>query len=447
MQNEKRRPTAGLMGDGNSGKSTLFSAIAGSVASPSGPLRLTPTPIELVVCELRAGRVFSIVDRLGNKDEVPIDTLLPTMERLDADAEQLVLYSKPSPLLERIRLIDLPGMRMTHDHDDVVRRFLEGPESCDVLLHVVSEIDAVNGVFEVPDDAVLPREQVIFFNKIDRINWADDASYPERVAEETEDRVRERLLKTMGRTDLLPEVVACSSLVALAAEVFCDEIFQNVLRLAEPGDMAILSSKNFFHSEVDALPSVKDRSAILDAANKSLQGPWIAPDFHKPAFPVLRFAIGLCIKQGITSTDELRYAMRRFSGIDRVRSVVLKVATSPRIEMRRRMLGEVKRTESEMLALRQSLSTTRALAARAKRMEAKIAGNGLGQTEDRTFYNGLKAYLADQELQLSARLTTASQWVSGVRESYLRESENSSEQVSADYRSQQIHKRREDKCV
>ena len=402
MQNERRpRPTAGLMGECNSGKSTLLSAIAGYVASPSGPLRLTPTPIELVVCELRSGRVFSIVDRLGNKDEVPIDTLLPTMERLDADAEQLVLYSKPSPLLERIRLIDLPGVRMTHDHDDVVRRFLEGPESCDMLLHVVSEVDSVNRVFELSDDSVLPRERVIVFNKIDRvINWADDASYPERVAEETEDRVRERLLKTMDRTDLVPEVVAGSSIVALAAEVWDDEILQGVMQIAEPGDLAVLSAKHYLHKETDALPSVKERTALLDVANLRLQGPWISPDFHKPAFPVLRFAIGLGIKQGITSTDELRSAMRDFSGIDRIRSAVLAAAKSPRVETRRQMLGKVRKAEAEMLALRQALGETRKLAESTKRMEAKIAGNGgngLGKTEERTYYTNLRAYLENRE--------------------------------------------------
>ena len=420
MQNEKR-PIAVLIGDGNSGKSTAISALAGYVASPSGPLKLTQKPMELVVCERKAGRIFSVVNRFGNEEELPISALLPTMERLDADAEQLVLYSRPSSFLERVRLIDLPGLRMTQTHDDVVRRFLEGP-SCDVLLHVVSEIDAVDGVLdEVPDDAVLPRERVIVFNKIDRvIQWEDDASCPESVAEAIENRVRERLRKAMGRTDLVPEVVACSSLVSLAAEVWCDEILQGVLRLAESGDFAVLSAKHYLRTESDALPSVKERTAILDTANRLLQGAWVVPDFHKPAFAAMRFGMGYCMQRGLTSTDELRSAMRRCSGIERIRKVVLKVATSPRIEKRRRMLGEVKKTESEMLALRQSLGETRLLAEKAKRMESKNSGNGLGQNEERTFYTHLKWYLENQELQFSERLMRASEWISGVREAYLK---------------------------
>ena len=429
-----RRPVAGVIGDTNAGKSTVLSAIAGYVASPLGPLQLTSRPTELVVCERKAGSFFSVV-RYGTQENFPLNALLPTMERLDDTAERIILYSRPSSLLERIRLVDLPGVKMSYD--DVVRRFLEGPESCDVLLHVVSEVDTVNRVFEISDDSVLPRERVIVINKIDRLEWDDDTCLAS-VAEETENTVREGLLRTMGNTDLVSNVVACSSLVALAAQVWEDEILQGVLRLAEPGDMAILSSKHFFESEIDALPSVSDRTAILDAANDSLRGPWVAPDYHKPAFPALRMAIGLCLKQGITSTDALRAGLRSFSGIDRLRSVLLKVATSPRIETRRRLFVEVKQREAEMVELRQSLGSIRALTARIKRMEAEIAGNGFCHTEERRLYSDMKTHLAGQESQFSADLKTASEWVLDVSESYLAETKEASEQID---------KRREDKCV
>ena len=407
------RPIVAMVGNVDEGKSTLTNALVGKgIVAPYSPLRLTSALSEIRVCKDRAHRCFGVKFADGEETDVDIQDLWHTMSAGQQDIERLILYAEPSALLEHLRLIDLPGLQM--DHDEQVLEFLD-TETPDVLVNVVSESDSSVRLFEVSDTAaVLPCEHVIVVNKMDRcIDWADPAVCLEKVVTETEERVTENVKQQTNA-----KVVAVSGLVGLASDIWTDHTFEGVIHLAEPGDLSILSKHTYFGEERTGRLSVKDRQAVLDAANVCFQGPWIAPDYCKPAWPALMFAIGVTMHHQLKSPDAVREAMRRFSNIERLRSVLLSTSQSDRIKARQDALGAVGEAETERLRLRRSIAEVGSLLESTDRLATTVVNEGLGHTEERKYFSDLKAFLETREVELSVCLREKQQWLSKMQQAY-----------------------------
>ena len=398
-------PLVAIGGNMDVGKSTLINASLGGLFSPDSPLHLTRFISEIKESKEKSGRCFRMIFADGEETDIEIQSLWDTMEGQQKDIERLILYAEPSVLLNRMRLMDLPGMKM--ESDATVINFVR---ETDVLVYVVSETDSVR-LFEVTDTATtLPGETVIVVNKIDKgIDWQDPALCLEKVAKSTEDRAREDIQKQADNT----EVVAVSALVALASEIWDDHIFQGVLKLAEPGDFAIMEKTTYFGEERADLPSVSYRNAILEKANSCLEGPWPSPTFCKPAWPALMFAIGFAIHQEVKCPKSLRDSLRKFSGIDRLKEVLLSVSQSDRITARQEAEGAVSAAESEILRLQKSLAEVRRLLEGTDKMATQVNG-GFGHTEERRYFHTLKTHLETREVELAVGLRERQQWLSDM---------------------------------
>ena len=403
------KPVMGIAGDTNVGKSTSINALLGRPVSPFSPLHLTRVVGEIRASKEKSGNCFSVIFADGEETDIEIQSLWDTMEWDTMDGQQkaierLILYAEPSMLLQKTRLVDLPGLKM--DREATALEFLEN--ETDVLVYVVeSETDV--RLFEVTDPA-LPGETVIVVNKIDkRIDWQDPALCLEKVAKSTEDRAREDIQK---QADGNTEVVAVSALIALASEIWEDQIFESVLQIAKPGDLAIISKNTYFGEERAGLLSVQYRQTLLEQANSCFLGPWRSPAYAKPAFPALIFAIGLAIHQDLKSPKQLRDVMREFSGIDRLRSVLVSVSESARITARQEALD----AEAEIVASAKSLGEIRLLLDGTDRMAMRVGG--LGRTEEHRYFNELRNYLQAEEGKLALRLRERQQRLSSMRQAY-----------------------------
>lgn len=417
------RPIAAMVGDVDEGKSTLTNALVGNgLVAPDSPLKLTSCLSELRVCKDRARRSFGVIAD-GEETEVAIEALWDTMMEVgqgQQNIERVLLYAESSALLEQLRLIDLPGM----DDDEKVLEFLQ-TEPPDVLVHVASESGSVRLFSHT--DTTLPSERLIVVSKIDRgINWTDPNFCIETVATETEDRVHQDV---KNQTDDETKIVAASGLLGLACDLWDAGIFQGILRLAEPGDFEVVSKTTYFNEERAGLLSIKDRQALLDQANAAFQPPWISPEYCKPAWPALMFSTCLAIHDEVQSPEALRQKIHRFSGIDRLRSVLLSVSQSPRILEKHERLETVGEAEAEMLRLNRSLSQLRLLLQETDRMATTVT-EAIGQTQQRKYYDDITAHLEEQQINVSMRLREKQQWLSGVKKAYRQTASNHSDERS-----------------
>ena len=380
-------PVVGIVGDMDVGKSTLMNASTGSFGSPCSPLQLTGFISEIIACKERAGNCFRVIYADGEETDLDIEALWDTMEGIEGqhkDIERLILYVEPSMLLDKMRLVDLPGLKM--DKDAQVLEFIA--RETDVLVYVVEpETDVRLRLFEVTD-TTLPSETVVVVNKIDtqikRIDWENPALCLKDVVKSIENHAREQV------NDDNTEVIAVSALLALAGEIWDDQIFEGIINIAAPGDFAVMEKANYFSDE--------SRHALLEKANASLKGPWLSPAYNKPAFPALVFAIGLAIHQGLKSPAHLRQALHEFSGIHRLRETILSVSESENARTTARQAALA--AEEEILGLHRSQGEIRLLLEATDKMATQV-GDGLAHTEERRYFHQIKAHLEAREGELA----------------------------------------------
>ncbi len=114
-----------VMGEFSSGKSTFVNAIIGDNVAPTG---ITPTTATINVLKYGRERGGRIVYRDGTVDVLEWDALFAALHALDdkraLDIQQVeILY--PLPQLERIHIVDTPGMNsIQKEHEEVARNFI-----------------------------------------------------------------------------------------------------------------------------------------------------------------------------------------------------------------------------------------------------------------------------------------------------------------------------------
>ena len=382
-------PIVALVGPAKPGKSTIGNVLLWEPtignAFKTGILECTALLTEPVVNASRVG-MFTVYDAAGNRRNYPIEELVDYKVR-ETD-QKIMLYCETSNFLRQARLVDTPGLDSTvkYLHNRKAIAFLATPENYDVLVHV---INPRNPAVRLEANALLPTPRIVVINRIDEeIKW--DAS-PEGVIQELVEQTRAALIENMTKTELMPTVLGCSAIVGMASFRWADEILEGILDLApEIGDMQRLSGKSFFDND--------ERRALAEAASAALRSPYYDDPSYQPSFPAIRFALGLVMRESIRTPEALRQRLRVLSGIDLLRDTVLAAATdAPLLAMRRELLTDFKRYQTQADETKQALRQTRALLQNTRHLTEKhTAPDTWGSTQELRFFEEVRDYLAKQ---------------------------------------------------
>lgn len=115
-----------VMGEFNAGKSTFVNALVGENVAAMG---VTPTTATINVLKFGAQRVARVWTRDGQSKEMTFEEAKTSLARLEADeARQIdrVELIVPNPALERVHLVDTPGLNsLLPEHEEITKRFVE----------------------------------------------------------------------------------------------------------------------------------------------------------------------------------------------------------------------------------------------------------------------------------------------------------------------------------
>lgn len=162
-----------VMGEFNAGKSTFVNALLGEEATAMG---VTPTTATINVLRYGATRVARVWGRDGASRDLSPEDARHVLTRLEADearAIDRVEIFVPNPALERVHLVDTPGLNsLLPEHEEVTRRFVE-------------RADAVVWLFDIGQAGKSTERRVLdliqghkaktlgVVNKIDRVSEAE----------------------------------------------------------------------------------------------------------------------------------------------------------------------------------------------------------------------------------------------------------------------------------
>lgn len=114
-----------VMGEFSSGKSTFINAL---VTEDIAPVGITPTTATINVVKFGRERGGRILYRDGRVATLPWPALSATLQQLDGDAARDVAQVEilyPAPELERVSVVDTPGLNsILPEHEEVARGFI-----------------------------------------------------------------------------------------------------------------------------------------------------------------------------------------------------------------------------------------------------------------------------------------------------------------------------------
>lgn len=114
-----------VMGEFSSGKSTFVNAFIGYDVAPTG---ITPTTATINVVKYGIERGGRILYRDGTIETIGWDPLFARLRALDADSAasiEVVEILLPLPQLERVNIVDTPGLNsILPEHEEVARAFI-----------------------------------------------------------------------------------------------------------------------------------------------------------------------------------------------------------------------------------------------------------------------------------------------------------------------------------
>jgi len=208
-----------LTGGFNSGKSSILNALIGAQALGVGA---TPTTERIII--LRHGAAF---------------------QRLMTGETDTVFH--PSPLLERVSLVDTPGLESVFKgHDEITRRFLHRADAVFLVLLATQAMSQANAEY-LRGLRAYGKRVIILINQIDLLDEADRAPLREFVANEARSEALE------------PQIwMVSAKLAAQAGE-------------HEPRDAALWEASGFGQIERFILQELDDRERVRGKLETPLQ--------------------------------------------------------------------------------------------------------------------------------------------------------------------------------
>ncbi len=206
-----------VMGEFNAGKSTFVNAFLGQEVAPMGITPTTATVNLLKYGPEKQGRVLYRDEHTRDLAWPEVPGFLKKLEPEEAKRIRLVELLYPLELLQRINVVDTPGLNSIHaEHEETARRFIEEADAVLWLFSVDQAAKASEG--EALAKIVAQGRKILgVLNKIDR------ASDDERA------QIIEHVQRAVG--ERLETIVPVSARAALAAK--------------KSGDPAALSASNY----------------------------------------------------------------------------------------------------------------------------------------------------------------------------------------------------------
>ena len=206
-----------VMGEFNAGKSTFVNAFLGEEVAPMGVTPTTATVNLLKYGAERKGRVHYRDDRTRELAWADVPAFLKGLRDEDAKQIRLVELLYPLETLQRINVVDTPGLNSIHaEHEEVARRYIEEADAVIWLFSVDQAAKASEG--EALDKIATQGRKVLgVVNKIDRADESERA------------QILQHIERTLGSR--LETIVPVSARAALAAR--------------KSGDAAALAASNY----------------------------------------------------------------------------------------------------------------------------------------------------------------------------------------------------------
>ena len=369
------QPTIAAVGIHNVGKSTGLNAAIGDTICESRVTESTALPTTLMRDPEKAQtKVYGVMDGDGHTRYAPLSQLTDYTPK-DNDC-RLFLYHNSTPLADAV-FIDVPGRASISktEHNQRAAEFVADPSNYDILLDILTPRCTELTLTQVPT----PTPRIVLINKVDELaNWS--ATDPLAIIETTVSTYREEILSNV-EDGIEPCVIGYAAIVGLASEMFDDDLLNRLLQLTKTHGKDLLSNSQFFR--------IEEAKAIVDAANSQLTAPWW--NETRPAYPAIKFAIGLAMSEGIADADVLRQRMYTLSGMDTLQQTLLTLI--PLTQCRRETLKLTSRYESDALKLETELAEIRALITDTERLSHKHRTN-LASTEERAYLKKMRSYLA-----------------------------------------------------
>ncbi len=206
-----------VMGEFNAGKSTFVNAFLGEEVAPMGVTPTTATVNLLKYGPERRGRVIYLDETTRELAWAEVPGFLKALAAHEARSIRLVELLYPLELLQRINVVDTPGLNSIYpEHEEVARRFIEEADAVIWLFSIDQAAKASEGE-ALAKIAAQGRKILGVLNKIDR------ASDEERA------QIIRHVEASLG--DRLETIVPVSARAALAAR--------------RSGDAAALAASNY----------------------------------------------------------------------------------------------------------------------------------------------------------------------------------------------------------
>jgi small GTP-binding protein len=178
-----------VMGEFNAGKSTFVNAFLGEEVAPMG---ITPTTATVNILKYGAERKGRVLYLDESTRELPWSEVPGFLKRLGADEARTIrivelLY--PLELLQRINVVDTPGLNSIHpEHEEVARRFIDEADAVIWLFSVDQAAKASEGE-ALSKIAAAGRKILGVLNKIDRASDEERAQIIAHVSASLGDRL------------------------------------------------------------------------------------------------------------------------------------------------------------------------------------------------------------------------------------------------------------------
>ena len=375
------------VGINNEGKSTVLSALIGEPICEPKVTESTAIVATVIGDAEKAEQArYGVRDRDGQTRFAPLSELRGYTP--EADDECLFLYHSATQTdFNDVVFIDVPGRASisNSDHNRRAAEFVANPRNYDILLDIMTPRSM--GLFLTRVPAPTPR--IVLINKVDEhVNWSTDA--PLSVIEQTVAAYKQKAVANV-EDSIVPSVIAYSAIVGLAAETLDDDLLNRVLAFTKThGKDLLMSTSGFFRIDTGR--------AIVDAANTALTQPW----WHetRPAYPAIRFAIGLALHEGITDCDVLRQRMHTLSGVGTLRQTIRSL--TPLTALRCETLKISSRYTTDTRNIETELAEIRALMTDTDRLWHKHKHNvNLASTQELAYLKRMRTHLTKEVLACS----------------------------------------------